>query len=162
MLQGQTVKALRICDPASNDLLIRKQPGHAHFGAVALECERHALLCYCPMRYLLYPHGSVFGCFGGTHAALHFRASVCEVCDLEDWLPITAGAHWSHRFDRELPMRGDVLMESPQLVRDSQATEKWSRSFEQLSPVAKRDHRGQAACICANGKAAEYASSGVA
>ena len=122
-LQGQTVKALRICDPASNDLLIRKQPGHAHFGAVALECERHALLCYCPMRYLLYPHGSVFGCFGGTHAALHFRASVCEVCDLEDWLPITAGAHWSHRFDRELPMRGDVLMESPQLVRDSQATD---------------------------------------
>ena len=123
MLQGQTVKALRICDPASNDLLIRKQPGHAHFGAVALECERHALLCYCPMRYLLYPHGSLFGCFGGTHAALHFRASVCEVCDLEDWLPITAGAHWSHRFDRELPMRGDVLMESPQLVRDSQAAD---------------------------------------
>ena len=98
MLQGQTVKALRICDPASNDLLIRKKPGHAHFGAVALECERHALLCYCPMRYLLYPHGSVFGCFGGAQAALPFRASVCEVCELEDWLPITAGAHWSHHF----------------------------------------------------------------
>jgi hypothetical protein len=42
-------------------------------------------------------------------------------CDLEDWLPITAGAHWSHHFDRELPMRGDVLVEPPQLVRDSQA-----------------------------------------
>ena len=40
--------------------------------------------------------------------------------------------------------------------------EKWSRSFEQLSPVAKRDHRGYAACICANGNAAKYASSGVA
>ena len=39
---------------------------------------------------------------------------------------------------------------------------KWSRSFEQLSPVAKRDHRGYAACICANGNAAKYASSGVA
>ena len=123
MLQGQTVKALRICDPASNGLLIRKQSGHAHFGAVALECERHALMCYCPLRYLLYPHGSVFGCFGGTQAALPFRASVCEACDLEDWLPITAGAHWPHHFDQELPMRGDVLVEPPQLVWDSQAIE---------------------------------------
>ena len=123
MLQGQTVKALRICDPASNGLLIRKQSGHAHFGAVALECERHALMSYCPLRYLLYPHGSVFGCFGGAQAELQFRASVCEVCDLEDWLPITAGAHWSHHFDQELPMRGDVLVEPPQLVWDSQAIE---------------------------------------
>ena len=123
MLQGQTVKALRICDPASNGMLIRKQSGHAHFGAVALECERHALMCYCPLRYLLYPHGSVFGCFGGAQAALSFRATVCEACDLEDWLPITAGAHWSHHFDQELPMRGDVLVEPPQLVRDSQANE---------------------------------------
>lgn len=120
MLQGQTVKALRICDSASSNLQIRKQPGHAHFGAVALECEHHALLCYCPTRYLLHPHGSVFGCFGGTQAALPFRASICEACDLEDWLPITAGAHWSHHFDQELPMRGDVLLESPQLVRGSQ------------------------------------------
>ena len=123
MLQGQTVKALRICDPASNGMLIRKQSGHAHFGAVALECERHALMCYCPLRYLLYPHGSVFGCFGGAQAALPFRASVCEACDLEDWLPITAGAHWPHHFDQELPMRGDVLVEPPQLVWDSQAIE---------------------------------------
>ena len=123
MLQGQTVKALRICDPASNGLLIRKQSGHAHFGAVALECERHALMCYCPLRYLLYPHGSVFGCFGGAQAALPFRATVCEACDLEDWLPITAGAHWPHHFDQELPMRGDVLVEPPQLVWDSQAIE---------------------------------------
>ena len=123
MLQGQTVKALRICDSASNGLLIRKQSGHAHFGAVALECERHALMCYCPLRYLLYPHGSVFDWFGGAQAALPFRASVCEACDLEDWLPITAGAHWSHHFDQELPMRGDALVEPPQLVRDSQAIE---------------------------------------
>ena len=122
-LQGQTVKALRICDPTPADSLTRKQPGHAHFGAVALECERHALLCYCPVRYLLYPHGSTFGRHGGTQAALPFRASVCEVCDLEDWLPITAGAHWSHHFDRELPMRGDVLVEPPQLVRDTLATD---------------------------------------
>ena len=123
MLQGQAVRALRVCDPVPDGSLIGKQPGHAHFGAVALECERHALLCYCPLRYLLYPHGSVFGCFGGAQAALQFRASVCEVCDLEEWLPITAGAHWSHHFDRELPMRGDVLMESPQLVRDSSAND---------------------------------------
>ena len=45
---------------------------------------------------------------------------------------------------------------------DNFQDEKWSRSFEQLSPVAKRDHRGYAACICANGNAAKYASSGVA
>ena len=123
MLQGQAVRALRVCDPVPDGSLIRLRLGHAHFGAVALECERHALLCYCPLRYLLYPHGSVFGCFGGTQAALPFRASVCEACDLEDWLPITAGAHWSHHFDQELPMRGDVLVEPPQLVRDSQAIE---------------------------------------
>ena len=122
-LQGQTVKALRICDPAPDGPLIRKQQGHAHFGAVALECERHALLCYCPVRYLLYPHGSVFGCFEGKQAALPFRASVCGVCELEDWLPITAGAHWSHHLDQELPMRGDVLVEPLQLVRDTLATD---------------------------------------
>jgi hypothetical protein len=122
-LQGQTVKALRICDPAPDGSLIRKQLENAHFGAVALECERHALLCYCPVRYLLYPHGSTFGCFGDRQAALPFRASVCEVFELENWLPITAGAHWSHHFDRELPMRGEVLKESPQLVRDTQTTD---------------------------------------
>ena len=122
-LQGQTVKALRICDPAPDSTLFQKQQGSTHFGAVAMECERHALLCYCPVRYLLYPHGSTFGCFGGKQAALPFRASVCEILDLEDWLPITAGAHWSHHFDRELPMRGDVLVEPPQLVRDTPATD---------------------------------------
>lgn len=118
-LQGQRVKALRICDPAP-DGSSNQQPRPAHFGAVALACERHALLCYCPVRYLLYPHGSVFGCFGGAQAALPFRASLCEVMDLEDWLPITAGAHWSHYFGQELPMCGDVLRESPQLVKDTQ------------------------------------------
>ena len=163
MLQGQTVKALRICDPASNDLLIRKQPGHAHFGAVALECERHALLCYCPMRYLLYPHGSVFGCYRGAQAALPFRATMCESGDLEDWLPITDGGHWSHHVAQELPKRGDVLMEPPQLVRDSQAAD-WQlelrlstgRSFRllqnkecnrlQLAPVEVG--RWSNACLC--------------
>ena len=123
MLQGQTVKALRICDSASNGLLIRKQSGHAHFGAVALECERHALMCYCPLRYLLYPHGSVFGCYRGAQATLPFRATMCESGELEDWLPITDGAHWSHHFVQELPKRGDVLTESPQLVRGNQATD---------------------------------------
>lgn len=47
-------------------------------------------------------------------------------------------------------------------LRARGGNQKWSRSFEQLSPVAKRDHRGYAACICANGNAAKYASSGVA
>ena len=41
-------------------------------------------------------------------------------------------------------------------------SERWSRSFEQLNPVAKRDRWGHAACISANGSAAKYASSGVA
>ncbi len=123
VLRGQAVKALRICDPTPDDSLNLKQPGHAHFGAVALECERHALLCYCPVRYLLYPHGSTFRRFGGMQVVLPFRASLCEVGDLEDWLPITAGAHWSHYFDLELPMRGDVLAEAPQLVRSEEVTD---------------------------------------
>ena len=123
VLRGQTVKALRICDPTSNGSQIQSQSGATHFGAVALECENHALFCYCPVRYLLSPHGSVFGCFGGAQAALPFRASVFEVLELEDWLPITDGAHWSHHFAQELPKRGDVLMEPPQLVRESQSTD---------------------------------------
>ena len=48
---------------------------------------------------------------------------MCESGELEVWLPITDGAHWSHHFVQELPKRGDVLMESPQLVRDSEALE---------------------------------------
>lgn len=123
VLRGQTVKALRICDPAANGSQIQSQPGTTRFGAVILECEDHALLCYCPVRYLLYPHGSVFGCFGGARAVLPFRATMCESGEQEVWLPITDGAHWSHHFVQELPKRGDVLMESPQLVRDSEALE---------------------------------------
>ena len=123
VLRGQTVKALRICDPAETGSQILSQSGVTHFGAVALECESHALLCYCPVRYLLYPHGSVFGCYRGAQAALPFRATMCESGDLEDWLPITDGGHWSHHVAQELPKRGDVLMEPPQLVRDSQATD---------------------------------------
>lgn len=123
VLQGQTVKALRICDPVSDGPPNLQQPKHVRFGAVALVCERHALLCYCPMRYMLYPHGSVFGCFGGVQAALPFRAHVCEVMELEDWLPITAGAHWSHHFDQELPVCGEVLVEPPQLVRTDHAAD---------------------------------------
>ena len=106
MLQGQTVKALRICDPASNDLLIRKQPGHAHFGAVALECERHALMCYCPLRYLLYPHGSVFGCFGGTQAALPFRQAYAKPATWRIGSPLRQ-AHTGHiTSTRNFPCEG--------------------------------------------------------
>ena len=36
-----------------------------------------------------------------------------------------------------------------------QEQERWSRSFEQLNPVAKRDPGGYAACICANGNPAK-------
>ena len=117
-LQNQVVTALRVCDPA-----VTSSAKPMHFGAIALQCERHALLCYSPERYLLYPYGSTFGLFNGAQAILPFRASLCEVGDLEDWLPITDGGHWSHHVAQELPKRGDVLMEPPQLVRDSQATD---------------------------------------
>ena len=112
-LQGQRVTALRVCDSG-----VASSARPMHFGAIALQCERHALLCYCPVRYLLYPHGSAFGLFDGAQAILPFRASLCDVGDLKDWLPITAGAHWSHCLDTALPMRGDALNEAPQLVRD--------------------------------------------
>jgi len=106
---------LRVCDP---------EAGSTHFGAIALQCERHALLCYCPVRYLLYPHGSVFGRFGGKQAVLPFRVSLCETGELEGWLPLTADAHWSNRVDPALPLRGDVFAEAPQLVRH-QDTADW-------------------------------------
>ena len=117
-LRGQTVTALRVCDPSANP---SAKP--THFGAIALQCERHALLCYCPVRYLLYPHGSKFGRCGGKLAVLPFRVSLCEVGDLEDWLPITAGTHWSHHVDPALPVRGDVFAEAPQLVRNADAAD---------------------------------------
>ena len=117
-LQNQVVTALRVCDPA-----VTSSAKPMHFGAIALQCERHALLCYSPERYLLYPYGSTFGLFNGAQAILPFRASLCEVGDLEDWLPITAGAHWSHCLDPALPMRGDALNEAPQLVRDEDAAD---------------------------------------
>lgn len=122
-LQSQVVTALRVCDPA-----VTSPAKPMHFGAIALQCERHALLCYYPERYLLHPHGSTFGLFNGAQATLPFRASLCEVDDLEDWLPITRGAHWSHHFDQELPMRGDALTEAPQLVRDEEAVG-WQLEF---------------------------------
>jgi hypothetical protein len=112
VLRGQRVTALRVCDPGA---------GSTHFGAIALQCERHALLCYCAVRYLRHPHGSVFGLFGGKQAILPFRVSLCEAGDQADWLPITAGAHWSHHVDPALPVRGDVFAEAPQLVRNEDA-----------------------------------------
>ena len=55
-LQNQVVTALRVCDPA-----VTSSAKPMHFGAIALQCERHALLCYYPERYLFYPHGSTVG-----------------------------------------------------------------------------------------------------
>lgn len=137
-LQGQTVTALRVCDPAANP---SAKP--THFGAIALQCERHALLCYCPVRYLLYPHGSTFGRFDGATAVLPFRANLCEVEELEDWLPITAGAHWSHHVDPALFLQGEVLTNAPQLVKAEEAAD-WQLAFRflggrhfRLSRIAK-------------------------
>lgn len=67
----------------------------------------------------------------------------------------------SHGFEAVFNVTLAALAESSVSLQEVY-TKKWSRSFEQLSPVAKRDHRGYAACICANGNAAKYASSGVA
>ena len=137
-LRGQTVTALRVCDPSANP---SAKP--THFGAIALQCERHALLCYCPVRYLLYPHGSTFGRFDGATAVLPFRANLCEVEELEDWLPITAGAHWSHHVDLALFLQGEVLTNAPQLVKAEEAAD-WQLAIRflggrqfRLSRIAK-------------------------
>lgn len=122
-LRGQKVTALRVCDAAAV-----ASAGSTPFGAIALQCERHALLCYCPVRYLLYPHGSTFGRWGGTTAALPFRATLCEVEDLEDWLQITAGAHWSHHVAPTPCLVGEVLAEAPQIVKTEDAAD-WRLAF---------------------------------
>lgn len=123
VLMGQTVTALRGCDShvKTSDAVASVQ--EAFFGAIALQCERHALLCYSPSRYLRRPHGSIFGRYGGIQAVLPFRISLCEVSELDFWLPITGGAHWSHQFNPMLPSRGDVLSEAPQLVQDSKTSD---------------------------------------
>lgn len=123
VLRGQKVTALRVCDAATVP-----SDGSLSFGAIALQCERHALLCYCPVRYLLYPHGSTFGRWGGTTAALPFRATLCEVEDLEDWLPLTAGAHWSHHVASTPCPVGKVLAEAPQMVKAEDAAN-WRLAF---------------------------------
>ena len=152
-LRGQAVMAVRVCDPSAPP-----SAGPMCFGAIALQCERHALLCYCPVRYLLFPHGSVFGRFGRERAILPFRACLSEVGDLEDWLPITAGAHWSHHVDPVLPVRGDVLAEAPQLVLDEGAAD-WHLALRfstgerfRLSWIAEH-HRRQFNPVAANSSA---------
>ena len=95
------------------------------------------------MRYLLYPHGSTFGRFDGATAVLPFRANLCEVEELEDWLPITAGAHWSHHVDPALFLQGEVLTNAPQLVKAEEAAD-WQLAIRflggrqfRLSRIAK-------------------------
>ena len=115
-LAGQTVVAFRVCEPWVAAPTAGPTP---LFGAIALQCNRHALLCHSPVRYLGYPQGSKIGLHGGGVAELSFRASLCEVDELEHWLPLTGGAHWSNCVSPVLPMPGDVLAEAPQMVRDS-------------------------------------------
>jgi hypothetical protein len=81
---------------------------------------------------LLYPHGSTFGRWSGTAASLPFRATLCEVEDLEDWLPITAGAHWSHHVSPTPCLVGEVLAEAPQLVKLDGAAD-WRLAFRSTS-----------------------------
>ena len=116
-LAGQTVVALRVCEPWVAALPPTAGPAPL-FGAIGLQCDRHALLCYAPVRYLGNPQGSRIGLHGGGTAELSFRVSLCAVDELEHWLPLAGGAHWSHRANPVLPMPGEVLAEAPQMVRD--------------------------------------------
>ena len=87
------------------------------FGAIVLQFNQHALPCHAPLRYLAKPQGSKIGLHGGGVAELPFRASLCDVDELEHWLPRTGGAHWPHRVSPVLPMSGEILAEAPPLVR---------------------------------------------
>lgn len=118
-LAGQTVVALRVCEPWVTALPPTVGPASL-FGAIVLQCNQHALLCHASLRYMADTKGSKFGLYDGGFAELPFRASLCEVDDLEHWLPLTGAAHWSDRTSPVLPMPGDVLSEAPQLVRDSE------------------------------------------
>ena len=126
-LAGQTVVALRVCEPWAAALSPTADPVPL-FGAIVLQYNQHALLCHAPVRYLGNPQGSKIGLHGGGTAELPFRASLCEVDDLEYWLPVTGGAHWSHRASPMQPMPGEVLAEAPQMVRDSD-NEPWQLEF---------------------------------
>ena len=119
-LAGQAVVTVRVCEPWGGALPPTDGPASL-FGAIILQCGRHSLLCYSPVRYLSNPQGSRIGLHGGEVAALPFRASLCEVDDLEHWLPLTGGAHWSHCVSPVLPMSGEVMAEAPQMVRDSES-----------------------------------------
>lgn len=118
-LAGQTTVALRVCEPWVAALPPTEGPAPL-FGAIVLQCNRYALLCHSHVRYLGNPQGSMIGLYGGGTAELPFRASLCEVDDLEYWLPLTGGAHWSHCASPVRPMPGEVLTEAPQMVRDSE------------------------------------------
>ncbi|MEY2861480.1 MAG: hypothetical protein RL392_1938 [Pseudomonadota bacterium] len=66
-LGGQTVVALRVCEPwvaalpptAGSALL---------FGAIVLQCNQHALLCHAPVRYLANLQGSKIGLHSGVNS----------------------------------------------------------------------------------------------
>ncbi|MBK1683215.1 hypothetical protein [Rhodoferax fermentans] len=116
-LAGQTVVAFRVCEPWAAALPPTEDPAPL-FGAIVLGCNRHALLCHSPVRHLGNPQGSKIGLHGGGTAELPFRASLCEAEDLEYWLPLTGGAHWSHCASPVLPTPGEALAEAPQMVRD--------------------------------------------
>ena len=126
-LAGQTVVALRVCEPWVTALPPTVGPASL-FGAIVLQCNQHALLCHAPLRYMADPKGSKFGLYGGGFAELLFRASLCEVDELEHWLPLTGAAHWTDRTSPVLPMPGEVLSEAPQLVRDSE-NHPWQLEF---------------------------------
>ena len=119
-LEGQAVAALRVCEPWVAALPPTVGPANL-FGAIVLQCNQHALLCHAPVRYMANPQGSKIGLHGGGVAELPFRASLCEVDELEHWLPLTGAANWSHRTSPVLPMPGEVLSEAPQLVRDGES-----------------------------------------
>ena len=126
-LAGQTVVALRVCEPWVAALPPTAGPA-CLFGAIVLQCNQHALLCHAPVRYLVNPQGSKIGLHGGGVAELPYRASLCEVDELEHWLPLTGGAHWSHRASPVLPMPGEILAEAPQMVRNG-SSEPWRLEF---------------------------------
>ena len=83
-LAGQTIVALRVCEPWVAALPPTAGPA-CLFGAIVLQCNQHALLCHAPVRYLANPQGSKIGLHGGGVAELPFRANRCEVDELKHW-----------------------------------------------------------------------------
>ena len=115
-LQSQVVTALRVCDPA-----VTSPAKPMHFGAIALQCERHALLCYYPERYLLYQK---------TELRFHYRIGTA-IADVAD--KALQPADPAHRLRANCNYREDEQQSRARLTEFANRDEQFAAMYKSIA-----------------------------